>query len=74
MLRFRFRVLCFRDLGSSFSSFGCFVFEIWVLRALVFVFETTINFIHVDRLLGCTQSVNGLDPIQHQLKPLYNAE
>ena len=29
----------FRVLGSSFSSFGCFVFEIWVLRASVFVFE-----------------------------------
>ena len=27
------------DLGASFSSFGCFVFEIWVLRASVFVFE-----------------------------------
>ena len=23
---------CFRVLGASFSSFGCFVFEIWVLR------------------------------------------
>ena len=32
MLRFRDRVLRFRDLGASFSSFGCFVFEIWVLR------------------------------------------
>ena len=29
------------DSGASFSSFGCFVFEIWVLRASVFVFETT---------------------------------
>ena len=28
----RFRGLRFRDLGASFSSFGCFVFEIWVLR------------------------------------------
>ena len=27
-------------LGASFSSLGCFVFEIWVLRASVFVFET----------------------------------
>ena len=27
--------------GTSFSSFGCFVFKIWVLRASVFVFETT---------------------------------
>ena len=67
----------FRVLGASFSR--CFVFEIWVLRASVFVFEcfvfeTTINFIHVDRSLACTQTVNGLDPIQHQLKPLYNAE
>ena len=25
MLRFRSRVLRFRDLGASFSSFGCFV-------------------------------------------------
>ena len=37
----RFRVLRFRDLGVSFSSFGRFFFEIWVLRASVFVFETT---------------------------------
>ena len=79
VLRFRDRGLRFRVLGASFSSFGCFVFEIWVLRASVFVFEcfvfeTTINFIHVDRSLGCTQTVNGLDPIQHQLKPLYNSE
>ena len=34
-----FNVQWFRDLGASFSSFGCFVFEIWVLRASVFVFE-----------------------------------
>ena len=27
------------DLGASFSSPGCFVFEIWVLRALLFVFK-----------------------------------
>ena len=32
----RFRVLRFRDLGV-------FVFEIWVLRASVFVFETTVR-------------------------------
>ena len=32
VLLFRDRVLRFRDLGASFSSFGCFVFEIWVLR------------------------------------------
>ena len=25
-------MLCFQDLGAPFSSFGCFVFEIWVLR------------------------------------------
>ena len=30
-------MLRFRDLGASFSSLGCFVFEIWVLRASVFV-------------------------------------
>ena len=37
-------MLHFRGLGASFSSFGCFVFEIWVLvfRASVFVFETTV--------------------------------
>ena len=29
----------FSILGASFSSFGCFVFEFWVLRASVFVFE-----------------------------------
>ena len=46
MLRFGDRVLRFRDLGSSFSRlgasfsrFGVFVFEIWGLRASVFVFE-----------------------------------
>ena len=27
------------SLGASFSIFACFVFEIWVLRASVFVFE-----------------------------------
>ena len=42
----------FRDLGASFSSFGCLVFEIWVLRASVFVFEcivfeTTIKCLHI---------------------------
>ena len=25
-------MLRFRDLGASFSRFGCFVFEFWVLR------------------------------------------
>ena len=40
-----FWVLRFRDLGASFSigasfsRFRCFVFEIWELRASVFVFE-----------------------------------
>ena len=39
-----FNVQWFLDLGASFSSFGCFVFESWVLRfrnlgASVFVFE-----------------------------------
>ena len=33
-------MLRFRVLGASFSSVGCFIFEIWVLRASVFVFET----------------------------------
>ena len=42
----------FRDLGAAFSSFGCFVFEIWVLRTSVFVFEyfvfeTTFHFGHM---------------------------
>ena len=27
-----FNIQWFRDLGASFSSFGCFVFESWVLR------------------------------------------
>ena len=36
---FEIRVLRFRDLGASFSSFRWFVFEFWVLRASVFVFE-----------------------------------
>ena len=47
VLRFRSRVPRFRDLGvfvfrvlgASFSSFGCFIFEIWVLCASVFIFE-----------------------------------
>ena len=42
VLRFRSRVLRFRVLGSSFSSFGCFVFEFWALRFRdlgVFVFD-----------------------------------
>ena len=54
MLRFRDRVLHFRDLGVfvfefwvlhfrdrvlRFRDLGVFVFEFWVLRASVFVFE-----------------------------------
>ena len=39
MLHFQVWVLRFRVLGASFSSFGCFVVEIWVLHASVFVFE-----------------------------------
>ena len=31
-LRFRSRVLRFRDLGCFVFDLGCFVFEIWVLR------------------------------------------
>ena len=38
-LRFRSRVLHFRDLGVFVLDLGCFVFEIWVLRASVFVFQ-----------------------------------
>ena len=34
-------MLRFRDLGAPFSSFRRSVLEIWVLRASVFVFETT---------------------------------
>ena len=30
-----FNLQWFRDLGASFSSFGCFVFESWVLRLRV---------------------------------------
>ena len=36
VLRFRDRVLRFRDLGASFSSFGCFVFEFWVVLGASF--------------------------------------
>ena len=51
VLRFRSRVLRFRDLGVfvfefwvlRFRDFGCFVFDFWVLRASVFVFETTVK-------------------------------
>ena len=32
-------MLRFRVLGASFSRFRVFVFEIWALRASVFVFE-----------------------------------
>ena len=32
-------MLYFRDLGVFVFDLGCFVFEIWVLRASVFVFE-----------------------------------
>ena len=39
MLRFEFWVLPFRVLSAPFPSFGCFAFEIWVLRASVFIFE-----------------------------------
>ena len=39
VLRFQDLGAPFRFLGASFSSFRCFVFEIWVLRAPVFVFE-----------------------------------
>ena len=53
---FKVLVLRFRDLGASFSrfgcfvsSFGCFVFEIWVLRASVFVFETTQRIYNVNK-------------------------
>ena len=40
-------MLHFRDLGASFSRFGYFVFEIWVLRASVLVFETTIYLTYI---------------------------
>ena len=52
MLRFRVLGASFSILGASFSSFGCFVFEFWVLRASVFVFEcfvfetTALNGVH----------------------------
>ena len=42
VLRFRDRALRFRVFGASFSRFGCFVFEVWVLRASVFVFECSV--------------------------------
>ena len=38
-LRFRDRVLCFRDLGASLSSFGCFVLRSSFFEC--FVLETT---------------------------------
>ena len=59
-------MLRFRDLGASFSSFGCFVFEIWVLRTSVFVFEcfvfeTTFNFGHMHiRSLNNTSFIDAL--------------
>jgi len=33
-----------------------------------------INFIHVDRTLGCAETEKGVDTIQHQLEHLYNAD
>ena len=33
-----------------------------------------INFIHVDQSFSCTETVKGLNPIQHQLERLYNAD
>ena len=33
-----------------------------------------VNFIHAGQSLGCTETVNGLDPIQHQLERIYNAD
>ena len=33
-----------------------------------------VNFIHVDQSLGCSETVKDLDPIQHQLERLYNAD
>ena len=39
VLRFRSRVLRFRDLGVFVFDRGCFVFEFWVLCASVFIFE-----------------------------------
>ena len=63
-------LLRFPVLGAPFPSFGCFAFEIWVLRASVFVFElfifkttgetcvvlwnTTDDFLHSGRLVGLT--------------------
>ena len=58
-------MLRFRVLGASFSSFGCFVFdlgcfvfEIWVLRASVFVFECFVfETTHVHHLLSLLRLV-----------------
>ena len=51
VLRFRSRVLCFRVLGASFSRVGCVVFEIWVLRGSVFVFECFIFETTADHMM-----------------------
>ena len=53
VLRFRSRVLRFRDLGVFVFDRGCFVFEIWVLRASVFVFEC---FVFETTVLDMTDS------------------
>ena len=47
---FEFWVLRFRVLGASFSRFGCFLFEIWVLCASVFVFEC---FVFETTVISC---------------------
>ena len=48
-----FNVQWFRDLGALFSSFGCFVFESWLLcfRVVCFVFEF---WVHRFRDLGAS--------------------
>ena len=52
-----------RHLGGNRFVFeiGCFVFEIWVLRASVFVFETTIRrVVFVEVFICFTDNINAL--------------
>ena len=59
-------MLRFRVLGASFSRFGCSVFEFWVLRASVFVFEcfvfeTTLPEYHKQSSLSETMILGDLN-------------
>ena len=51
VLRFRVQGASFLSSGASFSTSGCFVFDFRVLRASVFVFDTTVTHINFVKVL-----------------------